>query len=388
MSDTRSTDEIERELERDREQLKHSVESLQDTFSPENIMRTVTSNFRAHGGDIGKSISTAARDNPLALALTGVGLGWLIFGQGPSADRIEDRARDLSRRDPAKGTRAGRRDARDDAFIPPRGPVPSGDGPAWFTDAGHGPTASQRARAGLHNAQSAASDKMSAAGDRVSDAGARVGAAGRSASDSVRAAGASVSDGVSRGAGRVRDRSEAIARSLSEGTESLSESARERIIAARERAIEAREQAGRYASRGVDQAQDFFEEHPIVAGALAFAVGAAIAGALPRTRMEDEHFGEDSDRLYHEAEAIFAEEKAKALRVADAAMGEARKQGEKARSDAEDVARSVKDTADDKTQGSGSAADAVVDRAEDSVRRVAEAAKSKAEEEKLGKPGS
>ena len=69
-------------------------------------------------------------------------------------------------------------------------------------------------------------------------------------------------------------------------------------------------------------------------------------------------------------------------------MGEARKQGEKARSDAEDVARSVKDTADDKTQGSGSAADAVVDRAEDSVRRVAEAAKSKAEEEKLGKPGS
>jgi len=177
-----------------------------------------------------------------------------------------------------------------------------------------------------------------------------------------------------------------MARRLSEGTESMTEEARERIMAARERAILASEDAGRGMRRGAARAGDFFDEHPIVVGALAVAVGAAIAGTLPRSRYEDEHFGAESDRLYDEAERIFQEERAKAGRVAGAALDEARTVGEEVRADADDAAREMKDRADSETSGEGSAADAAVDRTEEAVRRVSDAAAEQAEKEDFGSP--
>ena len=345
MSDTRTPEEIERDLEKNRDGLQKTIHDLQDTFSPETIFRSISDNVSRHGGDWGKSISAAARENPLALAVTGVGLGWLIFGNGPSADRIEEGARSTSL--PGSGTEGRKTPYGEgaDASIGPRGPVPQGDGPNWYSD-DHGPTRTQRMRAGVHNAQA----------------------------------------GAARGAGRVRDRSSDMARRLSEGTESMTEEARERIVAARERAILASEDANRGMRRGADRAGDFFEEHPIVVGALAFAVGAAIAGTLPRSRYEDEHFGAESDRLYDEAERVFQEERAKAERVAGAALDEARTVGEEVRADADVAARGMKDRADSETRGEGSAADAAVDRTEEAVRRVADAAEEQAEKEDLGSP--
>ncbi len=368
MSDTRTPDEIERDLEQNREGLHQTLVALQETFTPDAIFRSITDNLGRHGGDFGKSVGDAAKGNPLALAVTGIGLGWLIFGRGPSADRIEDGARRTGGgsgsgmfggrdRDPTS-TYAGRKteygeDA--DAHIGARGPVPEGQGPNWYSD-DHGPSRGQRMRAGLHNARSDAQR-------RTSDARRRTGEA----------------------AGRVRDRSSGMARRLSEGTESMSEQARERIISARERAIMASEDANRGLREGADRAGDFFEEHPLVVGALAFAVGAAIAGGLPRSRYEDEHFGAESDRLYDEAERIFAEERAKAERVAGAALDEAKSVGQEVRSEAHDKAREAKDKADSETQGEGSAADAAVERAEGAARRVATAAEDQAKKEDLGR---
>lgn len=362
MSDNRTPDEIERELEHNRDGLQNTLTALQNTFSPDAIVRSITDNVGSHGGEFGKSIALAARENPLALAVTGVGLGWLIFGHGPSADRIEATARRARSDDhdydhdydddfsPAGGRTnsmgGGRRTSYGegaDAHIGTRGPVPGGEGPNWYSD-NRGPSMGQRMRAGMRNARS----------------------------------------GASGSAERVRDRSSDMAQRLSEGTENMNNAARERIIAARERAILANEQAGQGMRRGAERATDFFEEHPLVAGALAFAVGAAIAGSLPRSRYEDEHFGEESDRLYSEAERIYAEERAKAQRVAGAALDEAKSVGEEVRQDADKATREMKDKADKGTQGEGSAADAAVDRTEDAVSRVAGAAQDQAKKENLG----
>lgn len=344
MSDARTPDEIERDLEQNREGLQHTLVALQQTFTPDAIFRSLTDNVGRHGGEFGRSAADAAKGNPLALAVTGIGLGWLMFGRGPSADRIGDEARRSRDGTPLfGGTRDTDYGEGAEARIGPRGPVPEGGGPSWF-EGNQGPSAGQRMRAGLHGAQRGASDR----------------------------------------AGRVRDRSSDMARRLSEGTEHMGEGARERIVAARERAILASEQADRGMRQGADRAADFFEEHPIVAGALAFAVGAAIAGSLPRSRYEDEHFGAESDRLREEAERVFAEEQAKAERVAGAALDEARSVGEEARSEADAAAREMKDRADRDTQGQGSAADAAVDRTEDAARRVAQAAENQAEHEDLG----
>ena len=349
MSDIRTPDEIERELEQNREGLQTTLRELQNTFTPDAIFRSITDNVGTHGGEWGRSATLAARENPLALAVTGIGLGWLIFGHGPSADRIEANARRARSQDTdddgltGRARSAGYGDDADDASIGTRGPVPAGEGPNWFGE-DHGPTTGQRMRAGMHNARRDASDRV----------------------------------------GRVRDRSAEMNRRLSEGTSEMSEAARERIIAAREQAILAREQAERGLSRGTDRAVDFFEEHPLVAGALAFAVGAAIAGSMPRSRYEDEHFGAESDRLRDEAERVYHEERAKAERVAGAALDEAKTVGEEVRRDADKAARDMKDRADSETRGQGSAADAAVDRTEDAVRRVTDAAEEQAEKEDMG----
>ncbi len=58
-------------------------------------------------------------------------------------------------------------------------------------------------------------------------------------------------------------------------------------------------------------------------GALALAVGAAVGGALPRTRTEDELFGKESDRVVAGLRATAEEEGGKLQRAAAGAADEA-----------------------------------------------------------------
>ena len=53
--------------------------------------------------------------------------------------------------------------------------------------------------------------------------------------------------------------------------------------------------------QAVHAVDDFVHNQPLVSGAIAFAVGAVLAGMLPRTRQEDEVFGETSDALKRKA---------------------------------------------------------------------------------------
>ena len=150
-----------------------------------------------------------------------------------------------------------------------------------------------------------------------------------------------------------------LRRRLAEGTEDLSEQARERVIAARESAVRARARAASYGREGRDRAVDMYEEQPLIAGALALAVGAAIGAALPRSRTEDRYMGQHSDQLMADAERIFAEEKAKLGKVAQAASDEAKK-----------VLRETKEDADAAAPGD-TAADAIVEKAKASVTTTA-----------------
>ncbi len=163
---------------------------------------------------------------------------------------------------------------------------------------------------------------------------------------------------------------------LSEGTEALGEQARERVIAARERAMDAWQATGRYSQYGRERAVDMFEEHPLVAGALALAMGAAIGASLPRSRTEDAYMGETSDALFDEAERIYAEEKEKLGKVAEAATDEAK-----------NIARETKADADNKADADSAAQDVAnkaAEKAKASGKRVADAAKSEADKQKLG----
>ena len=89
-NEQRSPEEIEREIERERAGLTNTLDDLQDKFSVETIARQVSDQFREHGGDVGRSVSDAVKRNPIALAVTGAGLAWLMMGgKNDTRDRYE-----------------------------------------------------------------------------------------------------------------------------------------------------------------------------------------------------------------------------------------------------------------------------------------------------------
>jgi hypothetical protein len=65
------------------------------------------------------------------------------------------------------------------------------------------------------------------------------------------------------------------------------------------------------------------EDQPLVAGAIAMALGAAVGGALPRSRIEDQIFGEQSDRAMEAARTLASDQGAKVQATASAVVDEA-----------------------------------------------------------------
>ena len=93
MADHRSPEEIEREIEHDRQKLASTIDTLQDRFSIDGVASQVTEHLRANGGEIARNISGTIKQNPVAVALVGAGLAWLAFGNGARdmAHRVANR---------------------------------------------------------------------------------------------------------------------------------------------------------------------------------------------------------------------------------------------------------------------------------------------------------
>ena len=125
--DTRTPEEIEREIEKRRAALSSNIDALQDRFSIDTVVRQIGDQFREHGGDMGRSISEQVKANPIPLALTGIGLAWLMMGDGRTGmaggreggGRDLDRSRSFRHRPPV--SRTGGVGVHD-------------DGPSWLHD--------------------------------------------------------------------------------------------------------------------------------------------------------------------------------------------------------------------------------------------------------------
>lgn len=354
-SETRTPEEIEREIETQRSALTSNLDDLQDRFSIDGLVRQIGDQFREHGGDMGRAITEQVKANPVPLALTGIGLAWMMFGNPRPSPRTEgySRAEDDYRRTRLEHDRPYTRPTT--RIGSPR------TSPSWVRDDDEGPRGSEglvaRAKDGADSAATAVRSGLSSAGSTASDAAA-------SAASSVAGAAESMRDGVA-----------AAGSWIAEGTETLTEEGRQRVIAARQKARDMRRRTMATVGQGADAAADFYDRQPLVLGALALAVGAAIGGALPRTRVEDDLMGAQSDHLIEEAERIFEEEKAKAAKVVQSVTDEAK-----------DIASETKADLDSGAPGDKSAAEAIADKAKAASHRLADTAKAAAKEEELGKP--
>lgn len=311
-SDTRTPDAIERDIASERARMNGTISDLQQKFSFDAIVNDLGHMLRGQGGDLYHTVRDTVARNPAAVALTGVGLAWLFLGQDRKQSATSEHRRASGHgaggwSSAARGKRytgstyTGSNHGTPDAFE-------DGEDSSWFGG-------SRGSQDGWQREQGTSSGSRGASGGNGTSDG-MMGSVRRR----VNAAGHALSDA----AGGWGDTASDISERLSHGLEDLSEEARARVLSARRAAHEARLSSEEAMNRGSRAATDFFEDQPLVAGALAVAVGAAIGAVLPSTKFEDDTMGDSSDQLFAEAQAVYREERDKAKSAARTAATEVR----------------------------------------------------------------
>ena len=264
---------IEQEVDRERARVADTIDALQSKLSPKGIVDEVAKALSAHGGEITGGLGRAVRDNPLPLILTGIGLTWLM------ASSREKRA------------------------SPPE--FPTGSSPRYGTSG-----------VGMREvgAQVTSATDTTIGGLRgtVSNARDTTAHAMGAASDAAGSAGSKLADLASGAASTLADAASGATTTVNDGLEASAAQARA--------AADWSAEQGRQAMRGLGA---FAEEQPLVLGALALAIGAAIGGALPRTRTEDSLVGAHADRLKAAAVDTVKSEGEKVAAVVGAVVTEA-----------------------------------------------------------------
>jgi hypothetical protein len=153
---TKSAAEVEREVEASRGELDRTVEALKDKMTPGQLFDEASRAMGGAGQHLFSKFVEQAKDNPMPLAVMGLGLAWLMT--------TTNRAHGDSRS-------AG--DTSD-----PRSFAPGGDGGVSLSET-------------MRQAGRKASDAVHSAQDKISDAMGSAGDAGKSAAHSVSSAAAS-----------------------------------------------------------------------------------------------------------------------------------------------------------------------------------------------------
>lgn len=247
MSDQTSA-ELEREAERARARVADTAETIKSKFSAGQLIDEFTGMFsdRQGSGSLG-AVKDQIRDNPMAVALIATGLAWLAFG-GNRSDWVADGMSEHS-----GSGRPGR------SMASAAGDMASQAGAALA-----GAFGSDRVAEGMsEHAGSARSGRSMASA---------VGDAATAAKDSMSQAGAALAGTVGRTASASGDYVERVS---GKGSDYL-------------------HKAGRSASQLIDQ-------EPLILAGLGLALGTAIGAMLPVSRFEQEQFGEQAERLRHQA---------------------------------------------------------------------------------------
>lgn len=277
-----TTRRIEDEIARDRQSLADTIGRLQDRVSFDRLAQDAMDMIRDNAGSYTRSLDHAMRSNPLAVALIGAGVAWMVLG-------------------PRSRTAEPGRSVIDD-WEGEGGAVP-GEDPSKAQAAG------------------GASQDWSARLDSLRhDAAHRVRGIERS-----RRAGGSDRDHDAEHAGVLRTLAGDMKDALSSGLEDLSEEARDKIVKAREAAYRAAMGTRGFAVAATRQSGRLVEDHPMLTGLAAFAFGAGVASCLPRTEAEDRLFGAERDRLMQEASDMLSAERDRVVRAAGDVADEMRK---------------------------------------------------------------
>ncbi|RYE56306.1 MAG: DUF3618 domain-containing protein, partial [Rhizobiaceae bacterium] len=268
MTDTAAKSaQIEREIEQNRRRIEEKIGAIQERLSPGQLIDEAIAYAKGHGGaEFASNLKSSAVANPLPVALIGIGLAWLMAKPShPASERPSLRA-DIEY--PLASVTGNVRRSQS--------AVLDGDKRySHFED-----STGKRFRA-------LADETGRRAGHFVDDAGNTfrgfADASGRQIDRIADEAGNALdaaSGWAERAWSAVTDAVASAGSSISDGTGSLQRAAASSMGSMQQ-----------HSARFQDVVQTAFKDQPLVGGALAFAFGAAIGAALPKTEQEDAVLG-------------------------------------------------------------------------------------------------
>ncbi len=284
---------LEREIEQDRRRIEEKIGAIQAKMSPGQLVDEALSWAKSNGAtEYASNLGSAMKTNPIPVALMGIGMAWLMANPGRRSTAASEIAEETEYPlAPVHGSTVRR-----------IGPVQA-DGPSRYS----------------HFADEAGNRFKALTDESGHRAGHFMDQAGRSYRGFADATGKQVRD--------IRDETGKL---FDEATGWLSGTWR-RLGQAASNATGAMMHGARSGGHStmaagnalVDQALDLnhsmmrhFRDQPLIGGALAFALGAAIGAALPNTRREDELMGDMAEGVRDQISTKAVETRAKAEQVA------------------------------------------------------------------------
>lgn len=301
-TDSKSSAELQRELETQRHRVEDTIDQIQQKLSPGQMFDELLAYTKGGGGEFISSLQRNVTANPLPVALLGVSLAWLMAKPASASTSSSSEASTI---------RADRH--WDDSINQRRGYTASDD----FDEYDDYPvtviTGDSLQRLGHssddHGTYSEFADDAGKKFKAMSDAtGKRAGhfvdEAGNRYKGFTNAAGEQVQ--------HFRDEAGNLIDEASGWASHTWQKAREKLHDARDaigsQAGSAQRQAGHAGDAMRGQMENLnqtimtqFRDQPLVGGALAFALGAALGAALPPTQQEDAVMGEAADKLKSKA---------------------------------------------------------------------------------------
>jgi len=389
----RSPEQLQADIERHRANIDETLTALQHKFSPGELLDLGLHQVKDGSGEFFGNLAHSVKQNPLPLALTGIGLAWLMYGQNRS-DRNPPRSEaqepfDEQSQSAPGDTQHTRESTQADTadlyayYLAQEYPFEEEEldcilyedlGPEVYEDYQRGPGDAMRERAA--HLKEASKDAIGRAGEKTGEW-----------SEQTREQIAAMRDKTRERITRIR------ARMNKAGQESRERIARARDLAWR-RARRQRAAAKAQVQHTARQVGGFFDRNPLSLVALGVVAGAALGTTLPETRREQRLMGETSDRLKRQARETLHEKtqqtKETVAAARDAAVDEAqaqglsaqgvRQEGEALREKVSKVAQAAGDEAQDQGLTAEGAREEVHE-AREKIERVAGAAGEAAKRE-------
>lgn len=276
---------IREQIDYTRAQMGSTIQAISERLSPDNLIEQAKSsakeatvgrindmkneaNRRVEGAS--SSLSQTIRDNPLPVAVIGLGLGWLFLSERKKSDMDTYRMGDYERQ------------------------------PGRYQYYGEG-----NGGRPLAEARDFASKAATAVERKASQLKNKVGHVVHEATDAVEEAASRTGEAVSDTASQVGDSIGHTAERVGETTEMLQDRAGQAAETARIEAMRLRQEAEMRSRRAAMRTKESFWENmndnPLAVGAVLAIVGAAVGAAIPTSDYENKLMGETRDRLLDEA---------------------------------------------------------------------------------------